>query len=153
MSEATRIRRNSLFSFLSISLRLIANVVVFWIIGSHYGPKVFGQFTTAQTIAAIFILFADFGLDVLLTTEVAQNRKDAANIFQRFYSIKIIFCLIALIAMWVLSLVNNFSPTSKLLIFVFSFYVVLTTLTNFLNALYKGFEKSDFRLIPCLSRR
>ncbi|MCL5027585.1 MAG: flippase [Bacteroidetes bacterium] len=144
MHEAARIRRNSLFSFLSISSRLIVNVIVFWIIGSHYGPNVFGQFTTAHTIATIFILFADFGFDILLTTEIAKNKKDAQSIFQNYFSLKVVFSFAALISMWMLSLINNFSPTSRMLILIFSFYVVLTTLTNFLYALYKGFEKLHY---------
>ncbi len=144
MSEAVRIRRNSLFSFLSISSRLISNVVVFLIVGSHYGPKIFGQFTIAHTFAIIFILFADFGFDVLLTTEVAKNRKSASTIFQRYFSIKIVFSLAALIAMWLLSLALHFSQTSRVLILIFSFYVILTTLTNFLHALYKGLERLEY---------
>lgn len=144
MHEAARIRRNSLFSFLSISSRLIANVIVFWIIGSHYGPDIFGQFTTAHTIATIFILFADFGFDILLTTEIAKNKKDAQSIFQNYFSLKVVFSFVALVSMWMLSLINNFSPTSRILILIFSFYVVLTTLTNFLYALYKGFEKLHY---------
>ena len=144
MHEAARIRKNSLFSFLSISSRLVANVFVFWIIGSHYGPQAFGQFTTAHTIATILILFADFGFDILLTTEIAKNRNEAEKIFKDYFSIKIIFTTLALISMWTLSLLSSFSPTSRLLIFIFSFYVILTTLTNFLYGLYKGFEKLQY---------
>ncbi|MHB8579108.1 MAG: flippase [Ignavibacteriaceae bacterium] len=144
MSEAVRIRRNSLFSFLSISSRLISNVVVFLIVGAHYGPKVFGQFTIAHTFAIIFILFADFGFDILLTTEVAKNRKVAPTIFQRYFSLKIVFSITALIAMWLLSLFLHFSPTSRILILIFSFYVILTTLTNFLHALYRGLERLEY---------
>ncbi|HED05429.1 MAG TPA: hypothetical protein ENI61_01945, partial [Ignavibacteria bacterium] len=64
MTEAKRIRKNYLFSFLSISSRLIANVIVFWIIARYYGPDIFGQFSLAHTIATISILLGDFGLDL-----------------------------------------------------------------------------------------
>jgi len=144
MTEAVRIRRNSVFSLFSISVRLLANVIVFWIIGSYYGPKIFGQFTAAHTLATIFILFADFGLDILLTTEIARNKKNAVELFQKFFSIKIVFAFFALIAMWVVSLSLDFSSDVRLLILIFSFYVPLTTLTNFLFALYKGFEKLEY---------
>ena len=144
MSEALRIRKNSLYSTLSISSRLIANVFVFWIMARYYGPETFGQFTSAQVLAANFILFADFGFDILLTTEVAKNKKNAAGLFQQFYSLKLIFCFVALLSMWVLALYGNFSPETRTLILVFSFYTVITTLTNFLYGLYKGFEQLEY---------
>jgi|YelNatPaOPRAMG01_1025707.scaffolds.fasta_scaffold22915_4 O-antigen/teichoic acid export membrane protein len=144
MSEAVRIRKNSLFSFLSTSSRLIANVVVFLIIGSYYGPNVFGQFTTANSFALTFVLFANFGFDVLLTTEIAKNRKKASAIFQSYFSLKIFFAIFAVIAMWLVSLLHHFSTTSRLLIFIFSFYVILTALTTFIHALFEGLERFEF---------
>jgi O-antigen/teichoic acid export membrane protein len=144
MSQAARIRRNSLFSFLSISLRLIANVLVFWIIARFYGPEVFGQFTLAHTIATIFILFADFGFDFLLTTEIARNREEATKLFQQYFSLKLIFSSAAFIGMWLIGLFGNLSSTARILVFLFSLYMVFTTLTNFLYALFKGFESMQY---------
>lgn len=144
MSEALRIRKNSLYSTLSITSRLIANVFVFWIMARYYGPETFGQFTSAQILAANFILFADFGFDILLTTEVAKNKKNAQRLFQQFFSLKIVFCIIAFISMWVLALFGNFSQETRTLILIFSFYTVVTTLTNFLYGLYKGFEQLEY---------
>lgn len=144
MPGSNRIRKNSFFSFLSISLRLIANVIVFWIIARFYGPSLFGQFTFAQTLASIFILFGDFGFDVLLTNEISRNRNNAIKIFRQFFSLKLVFTFFALVGMWVFVLINNFSVQARILIIVFSFYMVFTTLTNFLYALYKGFERLEY---------
>ncbi len=144
MTEAKRIRKNYFFSFLSISSRLIANVIVFWIIARYYGPDIFGQFSLAHTIATISILLGDFGLDLLLTTEISRDRKNAGTLFQKFYSLKFLFSFTALFVMWGLSLFGNFSTATKLLILIFSFYMFFTTLTNFLYAFYKGFEKLEY---------
>lgn len=144
MSEALRIQKNSLYSTLSISSRLIANVFVFWIMARYYGPETFGQFTSAQVLATNFVLFADFGFDILLITEIARNRKNAARLFQQFYSLKLIFCFVTMVSMWILSLYGNFSPETRTLILIFSFYTVFTTLTNFLYGLYKGFEQLEY---------
>lgn len=144
MSEAVRIRRNSIFSGLSITSRLIANVFVFWIMARYYGPESFGQFTSAQVLAANFIFFADFGLDVLLTTEIARNRKNAVQLFQQFASLKFVFSIFALIVMWSISFMGYFSQETSTLILILSFYMFFSTLTNFLSALYKGFELLEY---------
>ena len=144
MSEAVRVRKNSVYSTLSISSRLIANVFIFWIIARYYGPEIFGQFKSAQVLATNFIILADFGFDILLTTEVARNRINAVHLFRQFYSLKLIISIFTFIAMWMLSFFGNFSQQTQTLIQVLSFYTIFTTLTNYLFALYKGFEKLEF---------
>ncbi|NJD23516.1 MAG: flippase [Melioribacter sp.] len=144
MSDAVRIRKNSFYSTLSISSRLIANVFVFWIIARYYGPEIFGQFKSAQVLATNFIILADFGFDILLTTEVARNRINAVYLYRQFYSLKLMFSLFTFTAMWLLSLFGNFSQETRTLIQILSFYTIFTTLTNHLFALYKGFEKLEY---------
>jgi O-antigen/teichoic acid export membrane protein len=144
MSQAARIRRNSLFSFLSISLRLIANVLVFWVIARFYGPETFGQFTLAHTVATLFILFADFGFDFLLTTEIARNRENAPKLFQQYFSLKIVFSITAIFGMWLIALFGGLSSETKILVMIFSLYMIFTTLTNFLYALFKGYESMQY---------
>ncbi len=144
MTESERIRKNSFYSTLTISSRLIANVFIFWIIARYYGPKIFGQFTTAQVLATNFIILADFGFDLLLITEIAKQRSNARNIFIQFFSLKIIFCLVALISMILFGVLGSFSYETKSLILILSFYTLFSSLTNFLSALFKGFEQLKY---------
>ncbi len=144
MTEVERVRRNSFFSALTVFSRLIANVFIFWIIARYYGPKIFGQFTAAQVIATNFIILADFGFDLLFTTEIAKNRKNANKLFIQFFSLKLSFCVIVLILMFLLGLFGSFSIQTKSLIMILSFYTIFSTLSNFLSALYKGFEKLEY---------
>ena len=144
MSEAMRIRKNSLFSFLSMSSRLFTNIVIYWIIARFYGREIFGQFTSAQTIAIALILFADFGLDLLLTTELPRDISKSVGLFNKYFSIKLILSSIAFIIMLLFSSFGSFGPEVKKLLAIFSFFVVFTTLSNFLTALYKGNEKLEY---------
>lgn len=144
MSEQLKIRKNSLFSFLSMSSRLVTNIIIYWIIARFYGKEIFGQFTSAQTIAIALILVADFGLDLLLTTELPRDKKNSVKIFSNFLSIKLVLSIIAFIIMNVIGYVGNFGKEVTLLLYIFSFFVVFTTLSNFLSALYKGNEKLEY---------
>jgi len=144
MTEAVRIRRNSIYSIISITSRLIANVILFWVIARYYGPTIFGQFTFAHSLSYIFIILADFGFDVLLTNEIARDRNNAVQIFQQYFSLKFVFTLCALVLMWIFVLFNDLSYETRLLVIIFSIYMVFTNLTNFLYSLYKGFEKLEF---------
>jgi len=140
MTELLNIKRNSFYSFISITSRLVANVFIFWLMARFYGEEVFGEFTFVHTLATTFLLFADFGFDVLLTTSIARYRDQAVTLFSRYFSIKLIFSLIAFSAMLLVVIYQNIDATTGKLIFVFSIFMLFTTLTNFLLALFRGFE-------------
>lgn len=144
MNEFRKIKQNSIYSLLSISSRLIANVFIFLIIPRFYDPEAFGQFTFAHTLSNTLIILADFGFDILLTIEVARNRDDASRIFRQFFTLKGIFSFFAMIIMWIFAFTFEVTTTSKNLILIFSFFLVFTTVTNFFYALFKGIEKFEF---------
>lgn len=144
MSLTKSIKRNSIFSFVSSSARVLANFIVFLAIARQHGEEAFGQFTLAHTFATIFLLFADFGFDVLLTTEIARERDKAVNYFRQYFSLKLVFSLAAVAGMWIIAFTNNLSQDARTLIFLFSFFMLFTALTNFISALYKGFEKLEY---------
>ena len=146
MSEAVKVRKNSIFSFFSISSRLIANVILFLAMARFYGPTMFGQFVFAHSLSMIFILVADFGIDVLFINEVARDRKNANTLFRQYFTMKLFFTLIALLGMNVFVFISNSDFQGRILILVFSFYTVLTALSNFLYSLFKGFEKLDYEM-------
>jgi O-antigen/teichoic acid export membrane protein len=146
MSEAVKIRKNSFFSFVSISSRLLANVVLFLALARFYGPTLFGKFAFAHSLSLIFILFADFGIDVLFINEIARERENAIRFFQQFFTLKIFLVGSALLLMNVFIFFTNSDPQGKILILIFSIYTVLTALSNFLYSLFKGFEKLEFEM-------
>jgi O-antigen/teichoic acid export membrane protein len=141
MSQAARIKRNSLFTFLSNLVRLLANILIFVGIARLYGPVEFGQFTAAHTLATVFLVLADFGFDVLLTTEVARQRHRASELAQVFFSMKFLFALGATGGMLVIAYFQNVSDSTRVLMYVLSTYVLFSALTNFFFALFKGFEE------------
>lgn len=141
MELAARIRWNSLFSLLSSVIRLCTNVFLFLGLARFYGPEAFGQFTTAHTLSTLILLLADFGLDLLFTTEVARQRNQASRLFQSFAALKLLFAGIAVAVMWLIPVVHTFSAATRGLILIFSLGVACNAGMNFLFALFKGFEQ------------
>ncbi|MBX3007377.1 MAG: flippase [Melioribacteraceae bacterium] len=144
MSEYSKIGKNSIYSFLSIFFRVFSNIIIFWLIARYYSADVFGQFTTAQTFASVFILLADFGMDILLTTELPRRIEKSSQIFSEIFSAKLIFASFAFLLMLSLSILNQFSEATSLLLLMFSFFVLFSTITNFFFAFYKGNEKLGY---------
>jgi O-antigen/teichoic acid export membrane protein len=123
MSEAVKIRKNSFFSFVSISSRLLANVVLFLALARFYGPTLFGKFAFAHSLSLIFILFADFGIDVLFINEIARERENAIRFFQQFFTLKIFLVGSALLLMNVFIFFTNSDPQGNSFNSSFKFFV------------------------------
>jgi O-antigen/teichoic acid export membrane protein len=141
MSQVATIRRNSLFVFASQVIRLLTNAVAFIGIARLYGPEVFGQFTAAHTLATIFILLADFGFDALLAAGIAAHRDRVRELGQTYLSMKLLFAFVACLAMMGTAAVQNISPDTRGLMYLFSGYVVVSALSNFFFALFKSVEQ------------
>ncbi len=136
--------KNSLFVSFSQVIRLITNFLIFIGIARFYGPVTLGQFIIAFTIANICLVLADFGFDVLLTSEIAKNRTEAFRIGRKYFSMKIIFAGISSFIMIIISSFQAFSETSRILVYILTLYVVFTTFTNFFYAVFRGFERFEY---------
>jgi O-antigen/teichoic acid export membrane protein len=136
-----RIGQNTLFNFLSTSIRLGTNLLLFICIARYYGIEDFGYFTTAHTFATLFLVLADFGFDMLVTLEVVQNRNTIHIIARTFLSIKIVIVSIVVVMMVIVTSVSNINPTTRSLLTIFIGYVIFSTLTTFFFAVFKGVER------------
>lgn len=141
VSEAQEIRKNSFFSLASTSSRLLANSILLIIINNMYGKELAGQLATANIIAGIFIAFSDFGLDLLLTTEIARERIKANELFNSLLPVKMLLIFISFIAVWVMAFAINFSFGLKIILLIFSFYMITSIAVNYFTALFRGYEK------------
>lgn len=135
------LRRNSFFALSSTAIRLLSNAVMFIVIARFYGPESFGQFTTAHTLSTIFILLADFGFDMLLTTQIAADNQRASVILPRMLGLKLVFSFFASTIMCAVPLLGNLSVQASKLIYIFSLYVFFSAALNFFFALFKGYEE------------
>lgn len=141
MRFATGVKVNTSYILLSNLIRLLSNVLLFMGIARLYGPSQFGQFTAAHTLSTIFILVADFGFDVLLSSEIARHRERAANLGHTYLRIKVVLIFLAVVAMISTVSFSTISNDTKLLMYVFVGYVAFSALLNFYFALFKGLEQ------------
>ncbi|MBU1098491.1 MAG: oligosaccharide flippase family protein [Bacteroidetes bacterium] len=141
MNEINVLKKNSFYYTISSVARLFTNSIIFILIARSYGVNGFGSFATAHTLSSLFLLLADFGFDILITTEIARNRTSVDSIIQKYFPVKVFFTAFA----WVLLLFTIYiipsTQEAKSLIFIFSINMVFTTMLNMIYAVYKGIEE------------
>lgn len=143
-SNSSSLLRNSIFVFLSLSIRAVTSFLIGVGIARFYGPEAFGQFSIAFTVSNICLIIADFGFDVLLTSEIAANRNNAVEIARKYFSIKIALAILSSLIMIILTQIIPLSNTSKVLILSLVLYMAFSTIINFFFSFFRGFEKFDF---------
>jgi len=141
MDHVSRIRKNSLFTLLSQLVRLLTNLILFIGIARSYGVVEFGQFTSAHTLATVFLVLADFGYDVLISSEIARNRSRARELAQTYLSMKLMTAFFATGVMALVAGLQDVSQATRTLMYVFCAYVLVSSLTNFFYALFRGLEE------------
>lgn len=141
MVELYKIGKNTFYTIITISFRLVANVLLFWLLARYYGPELFGQFTFAHTLSTIFIVFADFGLDIILTTKLAADKSNDSKIFEKLLGLKIIFLVLSTSLMILTSTFFDISNDTTKLVLIFGLYLIFTSSNNFFAGVFKGNEK------------
>jgi O-antigen/teichoic acid export membrane protein len=141
MSQPVDIRSNSFFAFVSQGTRLLTNALVFVGIARFFGPEEFGQFTAAHTLSVIFLLIADFGFDRLLTWEIARGVGRARDLADRYFTAKVVFATLVVAVMAILAVFQYASVPTRQLALIMTVYTLVSSLTNFFFALFKGFEQ------------
>ena len=139
--QADSLRRNSLFSLLSVAARLLANALLFIVVARSYRAEGFGQFATAHALSTIFILVADFGFDMYLSTEVARRRDAAGRLVPRLLAVKLLFILGAAAAMVMVPFLQGASGPVRDLTWMFSLAMALWAVLNFMFSVFRGIEQ------------
>lgn len=138
-AHPTSLRKNTFFSFLSSSLRLVTNFLFFVGIARVFGAEEFGTLT-AHTLATLLIVLADFGIDTLLATEIAKNRVNADRIVRGYLFPKLVFALVASLILFFAPMVLTVSAGTEILMRVLCAFVFSSALMNFFLGLFKGLE-------------
>lgn len=141
--ERNSIKKNSFLSFLITVIRILSNFVLYWIIARFYGAEIFGQFTYSFTVVTIFLILADFGIDILLTVELPRNKNNPHSIFQNLLQVKLIFIFISFLLLFVYAFIVKTSSTSSWLLVILSFYLVSSSILNYIFAFFRGLEKFE----------
>ena len=130
-----------MFTFVSSLTRMGANVLMFVGIARMYGPEEFGRFTFAHTCLTLFFLVADFGIDLLLTTEVPRNKARTEDLVGRLLPLKMFFAGIALVGFLLLPLLSRFGSETRNLFLGLSIAILGNSMANFFFALCKAKEQ------------
>ncbi|HPD44715.1 MAG TPA: flippase [Candidatus Woesebacteria bacterium] len=137
-TKQTLIKNTFWLGLAEIVAKLVMFVVTILVVRS-FGPTNFGRLNLATAYAAIIVVFADFGLNIITTREIAKNKSEKDKYLSNIFTIKLIISLI----IW---LITVFWVRDRLILLVLTF----SLLQNFcllLGAVFSGLEAMQYNFI------
>ncbi len=148
-----RIVKNTLVLFLSQILTKLINFGLVLILTRMLTSAEFGTFSFALAFVALFMIFANLGLNSLLTRDIARN-KARINEFLGT-SIPLVTLLSGLVLLFLNGLVGFFHWEASVIraIRIFSIYLVFDNFSRHFISVFRAFEKMEFETLVNLFER
>ena len=144
MSTVQRIARNTTLLFLSTAASFVLGFFITMYVARHLEAEGFGVLSLAIALTAIFGVFADLGLQMLMTREIARDKSLAQKYLGNIAVIKILLGIITfgLIALAV-KLMGYPSETVKVVYFI-GLSVVLNAISLMFYGVFRAYERMEF---------
>jgi len=133
-----------------VGSRLIRAVIIIYA-ARVLGAAEYGLFSYILSIAALFTVFSDIGINQILTREAAQHSDRRLHYFSTSFWIKIFLFLLT--AILIIFVVPSFSKIEKManLVYFAAFIVIFDGLREFCAAFFRAKEKMELEALAIIS--
>ncbi len=144
MQTITSLLRNSLSSIVTNLLNRAGNVVLFILIVRHLGVEKAGLYTLGISFFFISSRFSFWGLDHLLTREVAKTHTQATLYISNLLFVRVVLSTPTIIVFLLIVQLTNYTSETKLLISLMLLSVWPESINNLCWAGFAAFEEFYF---------
>lgn len=128
-------------SFLLISSDIISKIVLFLfqiVLARQLGPESFGTYAIVITFSAMFIVFSNYGLDVLVARDIANAKENSSKYLKNLLLLKIPISAITIFAMFAVAILSGYSSD----VVIFMVFASISTISLSYNRLFFGFFRA-----------
>ncbi|KKQ78827.1 MAG: Polysaccharide biosynthesis protein [Parcubacteria group bacterium GW2011_GWC2_38_7] len=129
-------------SFFLVWSDIISKIVLFAFqiyMARKLGPESFGIYALAMTFGTMFIVFANYGLDVLAAKEIATDREQSAKYLGNLSLAKIPIALFTLLTMVLTALALGYSKEIVLYMFLTGISTIFLSYNRFIFGFFRAF--------------
>jgi O-antigen/teichoic acid export membrane protein len=132
--------KNFLYMFITLSIRLFSNTIIFFLLAKLWGVEGFGIFMYPYTLTTLLALIVDYGFSLKVIKDISEFPNNVSKIINEAVFSKIILTVITFIILIIILLINNFSTKEQI------FIAVLLLISNILNS-YSTLFNLPFRAL------
>ena len=149
-----RISINTIASFTGRILGIVVSLVTIGLITRSLGAENFGNYSTIFAYLLSIQSFADFGLNTLLTRELAQHNKNQHNrIFAEFFTTRLILIVVMILIGCTAIFLFPYEETVKMGVVIGSFAILSMSLSQiFLGVFQTNLTVYKFSIAELIGR-
>jgi O-antigen/teichoic acid export membrane protein len=116
-------------------------------IARYLGPSGFGVLSFALAFTGIFAVFADFGLQLLITREVARDKNLTQKYLANFSLMKIILAVFAYSLIAIIINLMGYPWQTIQVVYLLGVFVVLSAFTQMFYSTFQAHERMEFQAV------
>lgn len=147
MSTARNVVKNSAWLLAATVVMRLLSAFVVVLLARGLGTESFGRYSFATAFVAFFAIISNFGFHSLLVRDVAKNKSLTDKYINNIITIKLIFGLVALVAIFLFSLFINKPEPVLIAVYILGIEVVVGGFTDIFRALFRAYENMKFDAI------
>jgi O-antigen/teichoic acid export membrane protein len=144
MNDVRKIGKNTFFLLMSQIIFSISALMVSIFIARILGDIAFGKYSIANAIPQILTVFLDFGYATLLIKEVSKDKTLSDKYLSNLLRFRLLLFPIILFLLLIIVSVMGYPESTKNIIYLFSIFIFLRTITNIFYATFRAFEKMEY---------
>jgi len=149
-SHLVTLLHSSFFAFSADFITRAVATILFIGISRSLGTGEAGIYSLAVTFLFIFTRFSLWGLDQLLTREVAKDFKKAGLFLVNFLFLRFILSFSAVLALWATIKVLGYSPHTARVILLLGLSILPMNITNLGSAMFMAYQKMGYLTLTAL---
>jgi O-antigen/teichoic acid export membrane protein len=142
LDHRIRLVKNTAYSGATTSAGLLLFALMI-LAGRSLGSNDFGIFSFALSLASLFAIVTDFGLDDLVVREVARDRRLAGECFGNIIVWKTLLSVCALAALVITVDIMKSSSTIRVVTYLLGMMAILRSFITTVRAFFRSFERFD----------
>lgn len=140
-----RVLRNSALSLVADAVARASNTVLFILISRQLGAAEGGAYALALTYTLLFTQLSFWGMDQLLTREVAKDHAAAGRFTGNFILIRLALSLVLFLVMALLvGRVLGYAPSTARVILIVGLSIVPESISNICQSVFIAFEQIKY---------
>lgn len=141
------IAKNTTFMTTASVLQRVVSFVYFIIIARIIGAENTGDYFFALSFSTIFLVIADFGLNNVLTRELARSQEKSGVFLNNLLSIKLLLGFVSYGLIILAANLLNYSESTKQLIYVAGITVIFDSLQNLFYASLRAAQNLRYEAV------
>ena len=143
-ASARRIARNTVVRSVGEIIGKIATLAMFVVMARKLGPVGFGEITFAVALTGQLLYIFGFGVDMILTREVARNPSQLGAFMGNTLVLKSLATIPALLIAAAVVEFGGYSHEARLATYLIGVSVAIDTIENAWNAAFQAHERLEF---------